>query len=503
MRRAMEDDTTDQSSYHCSETEDSNFDETNGNEVTSDTSSSGLDSDGLESGAEPVIGNGKDDDSIQTNKYCSGKSANSDRENSDGENPSKCCPICLVHFKQGKPVAIPDGGCSHAFCIDCLREWSKNVATCPIDRHEFRNIIIKSSINGKEIKRERVRHRILEGDEEEEVEENDGELWTCEYCGSGEREEVLLLCDGCNLAYHYDTCLTPPLRSVPSGRWYCPTCSLAGLGSNTRRNKRAEVTLDSASDVEIYENFGSELRRRRRAVILSDSEHSDNAAPSHCRNPMALQNNQTQEIVPRTMQTERVRRVVARRRGTETLPKKPLSAYFLFLQDERPRAKDDLMRNNEPFGMTDVAKEVARRWSELQETTKAEYQRRYRIAKSEYDRVVETMPKATVRPRKTKTVKGKKKRVRRTAANKRKTTAKLRGNKGNKRRATTKSKKRKSTRKYSRKKCRKKVTNSSTRGISKASYSRCSDAEVDGGDKTVGKLSLFGHKDDLDYFEGK
>ena len=47
------------------------------------------------------------------------------------------------------------------------------------------------------------------------------------------------------------------------------------------------------------------------------------------------------------------------------------------------------------------------------------------------------------------------------------------------------------------------MTNSSTRGISKASYSRCSDAEVDGGDKTVGKLSLFGHKDDLDYFEGK
>ena len=138
----------------------------------------------------------------------------------------------------------------------------------------------------------------------------------------------------------------------------------------------------------------------------------------------------------------------------------------------------------------------------LKEKTKAEYQRRYRIAKAEYDRVMETMPKATVRPRKRKTVKGKKKQGRRTAARKRKT-SKLRGKKRTKRRATTKSKKGKSTRKYSRKKCRKKKTNSSTRSISKASYSRCSDAEVDGGDRTVGGLSLFGHRDDLDYFEGK
>ena len=86
----MEEDTTDESSYDGSETDDeeSNFDETNGNEVTSDTSSSEPESDELESGAEPVNSNRKDRDSIQTNKDGSGKSANSDREYSDFENPN-------------------------------------------------------------------------------------------------------------------------------------------------------------------------------------------------------------------------------------------------------------------------------------------------------------------------------------------------------------------------------------------------------------------------------
>ena len=83
---------------------------------------------------------------------------------------SKSCPICLVHFKKDKYVAIPDGGCTHTFCYECLKEWSKNIATCPIDRSTFRNIIVKESIDGKEIKRERVRQQriISEQDEQDE-----------------------------------------------------------------------------------------------------------------------------------------------------------------------------------------------------------------------------------------------------------------------------------------------------------------------------------------------
>ena len=104
-------------------------------------------------------------------------------------------------------------------------------------------------------------------------------------------------------------------------------------------------------------------------------------------------------IVPRTIQTERVRRVVARRRGNGVLPKKPLSPYFLFLQDERGKAKEELQAMNLPCNMVDVTKEVARRWSEARETTKAEYERRYRIARQEYDQAMESIPIADRQPK--------------------------------------------------------------------------------------------------------
>lgn len=41
------------------------------------------------------------------------------------------------------------------------------------------------------------------------------------------QEENLLLCDACDLGYHLECCV-PALESVPRGRWYCPTCSMAG-----------------------------------------------------------------------------------------------------------------------------------------------------------------------------------------------------------------------------------------------------------------------------------
>ena len=159
--------------------------------------------------------------------------AKSGDEFSESDDPNKSCPICLLRFKKGEPIAIPDSGCSHAFCVECLREWSKNVATCPIDRSKFQNIIIQESINGKVIKKERVEKSSAQHDEEGV---DSDELWVCENCNSGAREDYLLLCDGCDLAYHYDTCLIPPLSSVPSGRWYCPTCKSVGLGGNNRRN---------------------------------------------------------------------------------------------------------------------------------------------------------------------------------------------------------------------------------------------------------------------------
>ncbi|EEB08480.1 Lid2 complex subunit [Schizosaccharomyces japonicus yFS275] len=45
----------------------------------------------------------------------------------------------------------------------------------------------------------------------------------CENCRLEERPEEMLLCDGCEAAYHI-YCLDPPLSSIPEDDWYCPIC---------------------------------------------------------------------------------------------------------------------------------------------------------------------------------------------------------------------------------------------------------------------------------------
>ena len=46
---------------------------------------------------------------------------------------------------------------------------------------------------------------------------------TCYVCSKSDRPDVLLLCDGCDDAYHLE-CLRPILLSVPNGDWFCPLC---------------------------------------------------------------------------------------------------------------------------------------------------------------------------------------------------------------------------------------------------------------------------------------
>ncbi|KAJ7952318.1 Transcription factor jumonji (JmjC) domain protein [Quillaja saponaria] len=45
----------------------------------------------------------------------------------------------------------------------------------------------------------------------------------CEQCKSGLHGEVMLLCDRCDKGWHI-YCLSPPLKQVPSGNWYCFEC---------------------------------------------------------------------------------------------------------------------------------------------------------------------------------------------------------------------------------------------------------------------------------------
>ncbi|XP_052270447.1 protein SCAF11-like [Dreissena polymorpha] len=144
--------------------------------------------------------------------------ANAVLEASDTDEEGERCPICLNRFK-GQDVGTPES-CDHVFCLECIQLWAKNVNVCPLDRQVFKLIFCKHDVDDIIYKKLPVEDRHKSEGEEDE----DEEATYCEVCGQCDREDRMLLCDGCDAGYHLE-CLTPPLSSVPVDEWFCPQCS--------------------------------------------------------------------------------------------------------------------------------------------------------------------------------------------------------------------------------------------------------------------------------------
>ncbi|KAL3279022.1 hypothetical protein HHI36_016537 [Cryptolaemus montrouzieri] len=141
--------------------------------------------------------------------------------------------------------------------------------TCPVDRQEYHLIHIRKKLNGRI-----VRQIPIKKPEPPEIPTEDQTF--CEICGSGDREDRLLLCDGCDLGFHLE-CLTPPLQEVPVGSWYCNECD-------------PEETYERELDImEIH-------------FLLEDQEIA--VTP---RNMRRNRTRSTTRLIPRTQQSERVR----------------------------------------------------------------------------------------------------------------------------------------------------------------------------------------------------
>ncbi|NXO58895.1 PHRF1 protein, partial [Aramus guarauna] len=208
-------------------------------------------------------------DSLKLEPHINEASISSDE---DSEN----CPICLNTFRD-QAVGTPEN-CSHYFCLDCIVEWSKNANSCPVDRILFNYISIRAHFGGKILKKIPVENTKTQG--------NDGEddPTFCEVCGRSDREDRLLLCDGCDAGYHME-CLNPPLSEVPVDEWFCPACAPMGVS--------AAADTDHVSEEEV-------------AALVADVIPTTSRLRPHVRT----------RAIARTRQSERVRATVNRNRIT-------------------------------------------------------------------------------------------------------------------------------------------------------------------------------------------
>lgn len=68
----------------------------------------------------------------------------------------------------------------------------------------------------------------------------------CKVCRKKGEDDKLILCDGCNKAFHL-FCLRPVLLNIPDGEWLCPACQPATFRRSSRGRNYAE---DSTNDEE-------------------------------------------------------------------------------------------------------------------------------------------------------------------------------------------------------------------------------------------------------------
>ncbi|NXM55617.1 PHRF1 protein, partial [Illadopsis cleaveri] len=221
-------------------------------------------------------------DSLKSEPHLNGVSLSSDE---DGEN----CPICLNTFRD-QAVGTPEN-CSHYFCLDCIVEWSKNANSCPVDRILFNYINIRAHFGGKILKKVPVENTKTQGTDGED------DPTFCEVCGRSDREDRLLLCDGCDAGYHME-CLNPPLSEVPVDEWFCPAC--APMGAN------GAADADHVSEEEV-------------AALMADVVPTTSRLRPHVRT----------RAIARTRQSERVRATVNRNRITTAQQIRHVPGYLM------------------------------------------------------------------------------------------------------------------------------------------------------------------------------
>ncbi|KAL4916591.1 ribosomal L37ae protein family-domain-containing protein [Aspergillus aurantiobrunneus] len=116
--------------------------------------------------------------------------------------------------------------CGHILHNNCLKPWVERANSCPICRRTFNVVELSDRVRGPVLSSYPVEDRVQVADVDpsiviEDTDEDLSDFQPCPVCGDSDNEELLLLCDGCDVPTHT---YCAGLDEVPRGSWYCSRC---------------------------------------------------------------------------------------------------------------------------------------------------------------------------------------------------------------------------------------------------------------------------------------
>ncbi|MCJ1286986.1 PHD and RING finger domain-containing protein 1 [Xylographa opegraphella] len=156
--------------------------------------------------------------------------------------------------------------CGHNLHDECLKPWVERANSCPICRQNFNQVDLITRLGGPVISSYVVNDRVQVADVDPSIlieEFDDIDSPPCPKCGNDNTDDVLLLCDGCDLGYHL-YCVD--LDTVPEGEWFCDDCTL---------NRVIESSLDHTGprNHQIPNNHARAQQRRSRYRAQTESSN--------------------------------------------------------------------------------------------------------------------------------------------------------------------------------------------------------------------------------------
>nr|XP_001402254.2 PHD and RING finger domain protein [Aspergillus niger CBS 513.88] len=149
--------------------------------------------------------------------------------------------------------------CGHILHNNCLKPWVERANSCPICRRSFNMVELSDRPGGPVTSSYAVQDRVQQAEVDpsmiiEYIDDDFADFQPCPICGDADNEELLLLCDGCDVPSH-TYCVG--LDSVPTGPWYCARCV------TQRRLGRSSETADWSSQAPDRRGRRTRAQRRR------------------------------------------------------------------------------------------------------------------------------------------------------------------------------------------------------------------------------------------------